>query len=232
MIIKKKQKTKTPDKEAKFSTEKKPSPAPVEKTPESSNFPYPRIKERQERRRGDRRRGYRRIDDRNLLSRAQEEANAIKESASREGFEYGVDISKEEIRKLNSAINEFISAKERVMQNAVPDIALLAVKAAEKMVKKELEIDENVILGVVSEVIQSVSKDETEIKIKTNPNDAELVREKLPEVYPYNENTKIMVIPDEDVDWGSCIVETRNGIVDARFSTQLQILQKALEAGL
>ena len=36
------------------------------------------FKQRQERRRGDRRRGFRRIDDRNLISRAKEEAAAIK----------------------------------------------------------------------------------------------------------------------------------------------------------
>ena len=39
------------------------------------------FKQRQERRRGDRRRGFRRIDDRNLISRAREEAQAIKEVA-------------------------------------------------------------------------------------------------------------------------------------------------------
>ena len=37
--------------------------------------------QRQERRRGSRRRGYRRIDDRNLVSRAQEESENIKKSA-------------------------------------------------------------------------------------------------------------------------------------------------------
>ena len=77
-----------------------------------------------------------------------------------------------------------------------------------------------------------ISRDETEITVRTNPNDTELVRENLPEIYPGSENTIIKVLSDEGVDWGSCIVETRNGIVDARFSTQLQILQKTLEAGL
>ena len=43
------------------------------------------FKQRQERRKGDRRRGFRRIDDRNLISRAREEANAIKEAAAKEG---------------------------------------------------------------------------------------------------------------------------------------------------
>ncbi len=233
MIIKKKNQLKPSGKEPQKPGEKTHSPEPKSELPqENSDFSQAMIRERQERRRGDRRRGYRRIDDRNLISRAQEEANAIKESASREGFEHGVNISKEELKRLDAAINELLTAKERVMQNAVPDIALLAVKAAEKLIKKELQIDENVILSVVSEVIKSISKDETEINVRTNPNDAELVREKMPEFYPHNENTRIIITPDEEVDWGSCIVETKNGIVDARFSTQLQVLQKALEAGL
>jgi flagellar assembly protein FliH len=225
MIIKKKDKQNNPD---------NPSPAFKEKAPPPvlPEFFKPVLKERQERRRGDRRRGYRRTDDRNLISRAQEEANAIKESASGEGFEYGLNLSKECLKELNAAINDLISAKEKVMMDAIPDISVIAVKAAEKLIRKELELDEKVILNIISEVIKSIGRDETEIIIKANPNDTEIVRENLPEIYPYSENTKITVIPDETVDWGSCIVQTRNGVVDARFSTQLQVLQKALEAGL
>ncbi len=233
MIIKKKNQSNNPDKGRKASDEKINSPETnAEINNESSDLSHALIREREERRRGDRRRGYRRIDDRNLISRAQEEANAIKESSSKDGFEYGVSLSIQEIKKLNSAINELLKAKETVMQNSIPDIAVLAVKSAEKIIKKELQLDESVILNIVSEVINSLSKDETEITVRTNPNDVELVRQALPEIYPYNESTKIIVTPDEEVDWGSCIVETKNGIVDARFSTQLQILQKALEAGI
>ncbi len=233
MIIKKKNQLKGSGKDPKISGEKKTSPKTGnKKNANHEDFSQPVIREREERRRGDRRRGYRRTDDRNLISRAQEEANAIKESASREGFEYGLDKCRQEIKELNLAIKELLTAKERIIQNSVPDIALLAVKAAEKLIKKELQIDENVILAVVSEVIKSMSKDETEIKIRTNPNDVEIVKERLPDVYPENESTRIIVVSDDQVDWGSCIVETKNGIVDAKFSTQLQILQKAIEAGL
>ncbi len=83
----------------------------------------------------------------------------------------------------------------------------------------------------MSEVIKSLGKGETNILIKTNPADAQLIQENIPDIYPYGDSsTKITVIKDEEVDWGSCIVETKSGIIDARFSTQLQILQKALEA--
>ncbi|OGH97138.1 MAG: hypothetical protein A2104_07470 [Candidatus Melainabacteria bacterium GWF2_32_7] len=206
---------------------------PVAKKPPVPAFQQPLIKERQERRRGDRRRGYRRTEDRNLISRAQEEANAIKESAAKEGFEYGIELSKEELKKLNNAITELLQSKEKAMEQAAPDIAFLAIKVAEKVIKKQLEIDDTIVLNIVSEVIKSLGKGETNIMVRTNPADTQLIQENIPDLYPYGDsNTKITVIKDEQVDWGSCIVETKSGIIDARFSTQIQILQKALEAGL
>jgi flagellar assembly protein FliH len=191
------------------------------------------IKEREERRRGDRRRGYRRIDDRNLISRAHEEANAIKEKASREGFEYGLSQAKEELKKLGYAIADFLEAKEQAMQASSSDIAFLAIKVAEKVIKTEITCNESIVLSIVSDVLKEIGKDETNIIIKTNPSDTDLVKDNLPDIFPYGKaNAKIVVVDDESVEWGSCIVETNNGMIDARFSTQLKILKKALEAGL
>jgi len=191
------------------------------------------IKEREERRRGDRRRGYRRIDDRNLISRAHEEANAIKERASREGFEYGLTQAKDELKKLGYAIAEFLDAKENALQSSSNDIAFLAIKVAERIIKTEISCNETIVLSIVSDVLKEIGKDETNIIIKTNPSDTELVKDKLPNIFPYGHaNAKIVVIDDENVEWGSCVVETNNGMIDARFSTQLKILSKAFEAEL
>ena len=79
------------------------------------------------------------------------------------------------------AINELLTAKEKVMHESIPDIAILAVKAAEKIIKKEVELDDKVILKIVSEIIQSLGRDEIEIIIKTNAKDTQIVRENLPE---------------------------------------------------
>ena len=234
MIIKKNKKQ--PEKPSDSSQAKQKAglpPKPAKKQEPIPVLHQPIIKERQERRRGDRRRGYRRTEDRSLISRAQEEANAIKESAAKEGFDYGINVSKEELKKLNQCITEILQAKEQAMEQAAPDIAYLAVKAAEKVIKKQLEIDDQVVLNIVSEVLKTLGKNEKSIVIRTNPADTELVRQNVPRLYPYGSSgTTINVVKDDGVDWGSCIVETQGGIIDARFSTQLQILQKALEAGL
>ena len=67
------------------------------------------FKQRQERRRGDRRRGFRRIDDRNLISRAREEAQSIKESAVKEGYQEGLEQAKADIQEVRNAITAFRS---------------------------------------------------------------------------------------------------------------------------
>lgn len=226
-----------------------PPNQPAEERPKTSGNPEPQpvirqeippideaiqlVQERQERRRGDRRRGYRRIDDRNLISRAHEEANSIREMASREGFEYGLNQAREDLDKLNSAISEFLSAKEQMIDQLAPEIAEIAVKVAEKVIKTEVACDETIVLNIVSEVLKQVGKAENNIIIKTNPADAEIVRSNIPKIFPYGGGqVRINVIEDNDVDWGSCIVETNNGMIDAKFSTQLQIIKSAFSIGL
>ena len=68
------------------------------------------FKQRQERRRGDRRRGFRRIDDRNLISRAREEAQNIKEAAAKEGYQEGLMQAKADIADVPSSDVFHVSA--------------------------------------------------------------------------------------------------------------------------
>ena len=88
---------------------------PVEKQPEVKveedkidlfNLDNIDFKQRQERRRGDRRRGFRRIDDRNLISRAREEAQSIRESASKEGYQEGLEQMRNEMDHLKTFLGD------------------------------------------------------------------------------------------------------------------------------
>ena len=95
------------------------------------------FKQRQERRRGDRRRGFRRIDDRNLISRAREEANAIKEASAKEGYEEGLRAAKEDIEQIKNSLGAFFNAKQEVYDNIAPDILEISLDIAKKIIKKE-----------------------------------------------------------------------------------------------
>ena len=186
--------------------------------------------QRQERRRGDRRRGYRRIDDRNLISRAQEEADTIKETAAKEGYRAGLEQAESDINALRAKIADFISAKTEFFEYIAPDSLEISVDIARKIIKKEVEQNPQVILDSIVEVMRTISKEESRITVKVNPLQADLVKTELPEyISSMGVEAKITVLPDDTIEEGGCILNTNNGIVDASLDTQLDIIKEALK---
>lgn len=186
--------------------------------------------QRQERRRGDRRRGYRRIDDRNLISRAQEEAGTIKDNAAKDGYKAGLERAQNDIQQIKGALESFLNAKQEVFEYIAPDILEISVDIARKIVKKEIEQDPQIVLETIMDVLKGISKEEANMKIKVNPTQLEMVKESLPEIISsLGLDAKMKVISDEAIEAGSCIVHTTNGIVDATIDTQLEIIKEALK---
>ncbi len=188
------------------------------------------FKQRHERRQGDRRRGFRRIDDRNLISRAREEAQSIKESAAKEGYEEGIAQAKADIENLRNSIGAFLSAKQEVFDYISPDLLEISVDIAKKIIKKELQQDPTIILENIVELLKSLSKEETKVTLRVNPEQAILLKQKIPEVVEMaGSEAKVNVISDENITLGGCMVTTTNGIIDATIETQVSIISEALK---
>lgn len=187
------------------------------------------FKERVERRRGDRRRGYRRIDERSLVSRAQEEAHYIKEKAVKDGYQKGLENSISDINELNTSLKQFLGAKDEVYDYVSKDILELALATAKKIIKKEVELSNDVLRGILKEVLEQISFDEQKITLKVAPEDLDIANDEIEKILSNRQfEVKISVLPDENVQKGSCTLIASNGVIDANFSTQLQIIQKAL----
>ncbi len=186
------------------------------------------FKERVERRRGDRRRGYRRIDERALVSRAQEEARSIRELAAKEGYKNGLENAQNEIDKLKKALEDFLSSRYEIYDELMPHILEISLEVAKKIIKKEVELSDDVLKNIINEILGELTNSEEKITIKVAPDDADFARASLPEIVSSNRlDAKVVITPDESVEKGSCIVVSSNGVVDANFSTQLQIIQNA-----
>lgn len=185
--------------------------------------------QRQERRRGDRRRGFRRIDDRNLISRAKEEAQSIKEAAAKEGYEQGLMQARSDIDEVKLSIMRFLSAKQEVFEVLSPYVMQISLDIAKKIIKKELEQDPSVILASVTEILKSLSRDETKITLQVNPAQVSLLRSEIPEIVSdVGLEAKVIVIPDDKIMEGGCMVTTTNGVIDATIETQLSVISEAL----
>ncbi len=188
------------------------------------------FKQRQERRRGDRRRGFRRIDDRNLISRAREEAQSIKEAAAKEGYQEGLMQAKADIEDVKNAITSFAGAKQEVFEYIAPDILEISVEIAQKIIKKELQQDPTIILDNIMEILKGLSKEETKITLRVNPSQVSLLKSEIPNAMSnIGLDAKVLIVPDDTVMEGGCMVTTNNGVIDATIETQLAIISEALK---
>lgn len=185
---------------------------------------------RQERRQGSRRRGYRRIDERNIVSRAQEEANSIREQAVKEGHKIGIENAQQEIYKLLDAIEGFFSYKEEMMNYFAPHILEISVEIAKKIINKEIEQDKTALLSLIKSALGDTLKLDNRITVKVKPQDVVTVRDNLPDFLSADSiEAKIKVVPDDNIVSGGAIIITENGIIDATIDTGLSILEQAFK---
>ena len=204
--------------------------APPEPEEDLFNIEEIDFTQRKERRRGSRRRGYRRIDDRNLVSRAQEEADSIKKSAFEEGYRKGLEQSKSDLDAFRTNLIAFMHSREDVFEYIAPDILEISVDIAKKIIKKEVESDPQVLINTIVDVLKTLSKNEPKINIKVKPQAVQFIKDTIPNItYQYGIDAKINIIADPSIEEGGCIFQTNNGVVDASIDTQLEIIKKALE---
>ena len=229
-ILEKKEKAQSQNEEKKLKLEEKKIDPLEAKLKEFEEIDVSTVefKERYERRRGERRRGFRRIDERALVSRAQEEAQSIRELAAKEGYKNGLLEAQSEIDMLKSSLEEFTDARSVVYEDISSHVLEIALAVAKKIIKKEVELSNDVLKSLVSEVFDELSENDEKVTVKVNPEDVEFAKVSLPEVLAESKaNAKITVVGDELVEKGSCTVVATNGVIDANFSTQLAIIQNA-----
>ena len=187
--------------------------------------------QRQERRTGNRRRGYRRIDDRNLVSRAQEEALQIKDSAYQEGFNAGIQQAQADLENFRNVLGAFMGADERVFGEIAPHLYEMAMDIAKKIIKTEVKADPEIVLNTIMDVLKTLSKNEPKIILRINPVQVQYIKDTLPEqIRLLGMDTKLSILSDESITEGGCIVQTNNGLVDASIEAQLDIVQTALRS--
>ncbi len=187
--------------------------------------------QRKERRTGNRRRGYRRIDDRNLVSRAQEEAVQIKQNAYQEGYNLGLQQATTEIENFKNVLGAFMGAEDKVFNLIAPNVLELSMSIAQKVIKHEAKIDIQIVEDTVMDALKMLSKNEPKIVLRVNPIQVQYLKDTLPEkIKSLGMETKLSVLSDEAVTEGGCIIQTNNGMIDATIEAQLGIVQMALRS--
>lgn len=149
-----------------------------------------------------------------------EEVEKLKEQAQKEGFEEGF---KKWIEMIAKAEQEIINVRKETEKVALT----VALKAAKKILGRELELSENAIVDIVTTSLKAVVTHK-KITIYVNKKELEALeknREKLKGIF---ENLEILNLRERsDVAPGGCIIETEGGIINAQLENQWRILENA-----
>lgn len=160
-----------------------------------------------------------------------------KEQGIKDGREHIEDELKEIVRQANDKAQKTIQdAKELTAEyfiRAEDDIVKIVMMAIEKIIPQHFLDVPQAVLPVVREAIRHV-RDQKEIKVHVAPDSYDLILTARPEFQAMlTDGTAILeVVSDEALKAGDCVIETPNGGVDARLSTQLGLMKNAVESVL
>jgi len=150
------------------------------------------------------------------------ECEKEKEQAQKEGYEEGFQEWIEHIATLEQEIQE---THQKVQKMVIP----IALKAAKKIVGRELEISNDAVVDIVSNSLKSVAQHK-KIRVFVNREDLLILeknREQLKTLFEALESFSIR--ERDDIEPGGCMIETEGGIINAQLSNQWQIMENAFQ---
>lgn len=184
-----------------------------------------------------------------LLNKAREESEQIREDAKAEGYRQGYEAGLEEGHqqayndykiKLDYEMNRFLQetkdviesvtrAKEEILDKYMDDLKKITLMIAEKIIQTSLKTSSEVVKRMILAATNKLKKSQwakiyiTRSSVGTAVQaDVELLRE----LRHLSDNIKIIAMESEEE--GTCIIELPDEVIDASVSTQLENIRDIL----
>ncbi|HWP30809.1 MAG TPA: FliH/SctL family protein [Fimbriimonadales bacterium] len=146
----------------------------------------------------------------------------------REGLHCAKEYELERLKRLESDLETLFARIEHAMElwyeKAESGLARYASDIAKKILAEELTLRPEAIVSLAREAIKRV-RNTTNVRIRVNPFDLNTLNERKEELFRIAAGVRgIEIAGDETLERGSVIIETENGILDARIETQLENL--------
>lgn len=180
-----------------------------------------------------------RIKKQKLIS-DQEVKNAY-ERGKKDGINQGTETGKTEALKIynknmedlqknvSSCLKKIEDSKTDMISHSDHILLKLCIGICKKIVSSELTIREDIILNTIKKALTYIA-DRDRLIIRVSPDDLQTVNEGKGFWEPVNEVLKkISIEPDERIGRGGCIIESNNGVVDARLGIMFDEITDLIE---
>jgi flagellar assembly protein FliH len=166
----------------------------------------------------------------------------VLDDAFRRGFADGLataerraaDLAAERIAAIEGERQQFLDALQRQLdaltERTEREALRLALAVAGVVVRREIALDPDTVLRRVREALRRVVGAES-ITLRVHPEDEALVRGQRTSLLGAADSLReLLVETDDSVERGGCIIESRAGNIDARITTALAQIERALSA--
>lgn len=167
-----------------------------------------------------------------VVADAQMEAESIRLQA----YQAGEQAAQAELDQAMTALDnmraeldqEAVSRAEEFWKTVEPEVLKLSVEIARKIVRREIEKDDEFILDAVKAGLHQLSSRQ-DLKIRVNSADSEMVKEHRDDLTAsFDGMPPVEVIEDRRVPQGGWIVESTSGRLDGRVDTQMNEIERSL----
>ncbi|EED29724.1 flagellar assembly protein FliH [Borreliella garinii] len=149
-----------------------------------------------------------------------------REEGYSKGYESGFEDFDKVMRKLHSIIASLIAKRKSILESSSGQIVSLVMQIAIKVIKRITDSQKDIVLENVNEVLKRI-KDKTQITIRVNLDDLDIVRHKKSDfISRFDIIETLEIIEDPNIGKGGCIIETNFGEIDARISSQLDKIEE------
>jgi len=156
------------------------------------------------------------------LEDTKKKCKKLREEAKNKGFDEGLEKFNEQILFLDEQLK---SVRLSLQQMVLP----IALKAAKRIVGKELDTHPETIVDIVMQAIAPIAESQ-QVTIFVNKEDKEHLdkeKAKIKEILSHADNLTIQ--ERSDVEPGGCIIKTDAGMINATIENQWKALERAFE---
>ena len=169
-----------------------------------------------------------------MVEEARLKVSEIEKEAYEKGFaegqkaggEVGEKMAEALLRQYAASVEALNRLRSELFATSEREVIRLALEIARKIVKREVAIDEELILALVKVALDRVA-DQALITVRVNPKDHAVIERHhaaLPDANSLSESVKL--VEDPLIGRGGCIIETESGTIDARIEEQLREIER------
>jgi len=167
-----------------------------------------------------------------ILEQAQQEAEKIKQKAYEEGYNEGKLLAEQEFQQfleetnkiLQESIEKITQARTNFLEQITPQILKLVFQISEKVISAQVQTNSDIVKTIVKETLEEFI-DSQEISLHIHPDDYSIIEDEIKSrIGDENIMQKVIWVPDERIERGGCIAETKTQFLDNQISSRLELI--------